>query len=62
MGGDHYLARLCAAVNLLNKLRGGLTARLGVARIDGDDFRVQEFHQRRATDACNLEAVDALFL
>jgi hypothetical protein len=32
------------------------------SRIDGDDFRVEELHQRRAADAGDLQILDALLL
>ena len=62
MDGNDDLAGFCAPVDLLNQLCGGLTAGLGVARIDGDDLRVQELHQRGTTYAGDLQLVDALFL
>lgn len=62
MGRNNDLTRLCAPVDLLDQLRGGLSAGLSVARIDGDDLRVQKLHQRRAADARHLQTVDTLLL
>lgn len=62
MSGNHDLPRLAPPVDLLDQLRGGLSAGLGITRIDGDDLRVQKLHQRRAADARHLQAVDALLL
>ena len=50
-GGDHDLMRFALTTDLGDKLLCGAVSGLGVAGIDGDNFRVQEFGQRRVTDA-----------
>jgi hypothetical protein len=61
-GGNNDLSWFAAAVDLLDQLRGRLSPGFGVAGIDGDDFRVEEFHQRRAADARHLQVLDSLLL
>lgn len=59
---DDDLSWFAASVDLLDQLRCRLTTGFGVAGIDGDNFRVQEFHQRRTAHACQLDALIALLL
>ncbi len=54
MGGDHNLPRINAAIHLIDQLCGSLPTGFGIAGIDGDNLRVQEFHERRITDAGEL--------
>ena len=61
-GGDNDLPRLAAAIYLLNKLCRRLMTGFRIARIDGDNFRMQKLHQRRTAHARQLKIVDTLLL
>ncbi len=61
-GGNHDLAGIDAAGDLLDQLPGGPASGLGIARIDGQDFRVEKLHQRRAADAGELQRIATLLL
>ena len=54
--------RLAFTADLGDELFCGAASSLGVAGIDGDNFRVQKLGERSVTDARQLDLVDALIL
>ena len=57
MSGNHDLPRLAPPVDLLDQLRGGLSAGLGITWIDGDDLRVQKLHQHTSAVVCGVRTL-----
>ena len=61
-GGNDDLLGGATSVDLLDQLAGGLSPGFRVSGIHGDDLRVEELHERRITNARQLQSVDVLFL
>jgi hypothetical protein len=62
VGGDHDLAWIGATIYLIDQLCCGLAACFGIAGINGDDLRVEKFHERRIPHTRQLQIINALFL
>ncbi len=52
----------CLAADLGDQLLGRLATGLGVTGIHGQDFRMEELHQRRTADAGDLQMSNTLLL
>ena len=62
VGGDYNLTWIGTAIDLIDQLRCGLATCFGIAGINGDDLRVEKFHERRIPHTRQLQIINALFL